>query len=217
MPDPDYTAIGIVLDESGSMQKHIDIAVDGFNEFLDDQKQLDEGRASLTLTTFNHEYPPKIQHMELDSAEELSEETYSPGGRTALLDAVGYTINQMGDRFDTMDEEDKPSNVMVAIITDGKENASEEHTRSDVKSMVEEQKNEWGWEFIFVGAGIEDFADAESMGLSKDRMTTNSADQSGFKHGYDQVATASANLRRKRSVGEYQDGGRLDTSDEDDE
>jgi hypothetical protein len=217
MPDTDYTALGVIVDESGSMSSHKETAIDGYNEFLDNQKQLDEGRATLTRTIFSHEFPPRSQHAELDSAEPLSATSYQPGGRTALLDAVGYTIDEMGKRFDAMDEGDKPANVLVAIITDGKENASEEYSPSQIREMVREQEEQWGWEFIYIGAGVEDFSDPDAMGVSQDRRAMQSKDTDGVRDAYDQVAAAAANARTKGTSGDFREGGRLDFDEEPDE
>ena len=217
MPDPNYTAIGIVLDESGSMSSHVQTAIDGYNELLDDQKRLDAGRATLTRTIFNHEYPPRTQHADLESAEPLSEATYDPGGRTALWDAVGHTIDEMGARFDAMDEDETPAHVLVAIITDGKENSSEEYSADQVRELIEQQEDEWGWEFIYLGAGVDDFADPDAMGLDDQQRTQQSKDEQGVQEAYDQAARAAANVRQKGAAGDYQEGGQLDFDDSDSE
>lgn len=215
MPDPDYTALGIVLDESGSMSSHVETAIDGYNEFLDNQKSLDAGRATLTRTIFNHEFPPRMTHADLGAAEPLSEETYNPGGRTALLDAVGYTIDEMGERFDAMGEADKPANVLVTIITDGKENSSQEYSASQIEDKIQQQEEEWGWEFIYIGAGVDDFADPDAMGISDQKRAKQTGDTEGVQQAYDQAAQAAANVRQKGAAGDYREGGQLDFDDGD--
>ncbi|MFB6262942.1 MAG: hypothetical protein ABEL76_04860, partial [Bradymonadaceae bacterium] len=161
-------------------------------------------------TIFNHESPPRMRHAELEPAEPLSEETYAPGGRTALLDAVGYTIDRMGERFDDLPEEEKPSDVLVAIITDGKENASEEYDRAQIEERIREQEQQWGWDFVYIGAGVGDFADADAMGVADDARSNPDRDHEGLREAYDQVAAASANVRSDGSPGDFQDGGELD-------
>lgn len=194
MPDQDHTAIGLVIDKSGSMQDNKQAAIDGYNELLSEQQKID-GRVTVFRTMFNHHFPPDIRHESLDDFERLDDETYSPTGRTALIDAVGYTIDEMGDRFDKMDEDDKPSSVIVGVITDGKENASEEYTKEQLRSKIEQQEEEWDWEFIFIGAGIDDFSDARQMGIHTNSMISEDDGYTGYKKG---VAKMDAAVSRHR-------------------
>jgi hypothetical protein len=207
MPNEDYTAV--VLDASGSMSSRRDETIRGYDKFISQQKEMDEGRMTLTRTIFS-DSPGKQDSIDTthhDLSETCSiEGDYNPEGTTPLYDAIGATIDEMGAKFEAMDEDEKPSEVMVAIVTDGKENASVEYGLSDVQSLIQQQEEEWGWTFIFIGASLDDFSDARDMDISKDRMS--GADDP--LEAYDQVATASANLRMDGSVGDYQEGGTLD-------
>jgi uncharacterized protein YegL len=84
----------------------------------------------------------------------ITDREYIPRGNTALLDAVGKTINTLGEKLAKMDEAARPGKVIVLIITDGQENASREFNQTRVKEMIERQQNVYKWEFIFFGANI---------------------------------------------------------------
>lgn len=212
MPDEDYTAIGIIIDKSGSMSDKVEFVVDGFNEFLGEQKEVD-GRATITTTFFDSAFPPEIEKgKDLQAMEELTEEDYNPGGRTALLDAVGYTIDEMGKRFDKMGEADKPSDVILCIITDGKENSSREYKREQIKDMIEEQEEEWGWDVIFIGAGIDAFSEAGDIGVDQMKTMSSKNTKGGYQRTY---AAASKAARQKRVTGGVDASWKADLDEDD--
>jgi hypothetical protein len=109
----------------------------------------------------------------------ITENEYKVGGSTALLDAVGKTINNIGLALSNTAEDDRPANVLFVIITDGEENASKEFTRDKVKEMVEHQTNVYKWEFIFLGANIDAFQSASGIGISRSKTANYVPDSEG--------------------------------------
>lgn len=203
MPNESHAVLAVVLDESGSMASQKDFVTKGFNKFLEEQQGVEEGEATLVRTAFNHEYPPKTITESLDEASSLTEESYNPGGRTALFDAIGHTIDEIEDWMGNLPEGDQPDNVLVAIVTDGKENSSEEYGLDQVRGRIENKQDE-GWEFMYIGAGLDDFSDPDEIGLKQNRsqVRTNST---GYAQAFNQVNTASLSTRRKGTVGNYQE------------
>ena len=156
--------IVLIIDKSGSMEAIKEDAIGGFNSFLSGQKKIDRP-AKVTFVLFDDRYQLVHDGKEINKVESLTEETYVPSGTTALLDAVGQTIDRVGERLDNLPEEEKPENVIFFILTDGLENASSDYTRDRVKEMIEHQQSKYDWEFIYGGANQDAFAEAGSIGI----------------------------------------------------
>ena len=157
-----YTEIVCVIDKSGSMGSVTRDSINGFNEFLKQQQEL-PGEAKFTLILFDTNYNIICNGINIKDAEPLTNKTYVPSGFTALLDAVGKAIDSVGERLSNSLE--KPSKVIVAILTDGEENSSKEYSLATIKSKVEHQQNNYSWEFIYLGANQDAFAEASKLGI----------------------------------------------------
>ena len=129
------TEIISIVDRSGSMQSILDDAIGGFNTFLAAQ-QRQPGEAKLSLILFDHEYQVVHQAVDIQQVEPLNQDTYVPRGSTALLDAVGKTIDAVGERLAATAESERPSQVIVSILTDGYENASQTYSKPKVAEMI---------------------------------------------------------------------------------
>ena len=138
------TAIMVVLDRSGSMQPLTKDVCGGFDTFVAEQKKL-PGEATLTLVQFDHEYEIVYVNKPLDEVPPL---THIPRGSTALLDAVGRGIGELGSALDKQPEDERPGKVIVVIMTDGQENASQEWTREKLRKLIKEQREKYSWEFF---------------------------------------------------------------------
>lgn len=177
-----YAEVAFVLDETGSMHDIKEDTIGGFNQWLEEQKQVDVEETRFSLVLFSKiqgekTYRMKYDGVPIEEVEELDESTYRPRGTTPLLDAIGITIDSLGTRLDKMDQDDRPESVIVAILTDGLENASEEYTLERVKEMVTHQQEKYGWNSIFLGCGIDAFAASAQMGIHQ--ATTRRHDRSG--------------------------------------
>ena len=113
-----YSEIAFVLDRSGSMESCREAAIEGFNSFLLDQQKT-EGLAKLTLVLFDNEYLVPIDALPVAEILPLNNDSYVPRGATALLDAIGRTVDELGTRLAALPEQDRPGQVIVAILTDG--------------------------------------------------------------------------------------------------
>ncbi len=148
MPNPNLTLIAFLLDRSGSMQSIKSDVVGGFDAFLTEQRTGD-GDCLVTLAQFDNEYEVVYRSKPLADVPPL---VLNPRNSTALLDSMGKLITDTAAEIDALSEENRPGTVIVAIMTDGLENASHEWTRPAIKSLVEQQTNESGWEFLYMGA-----------------------------------------------------------------
>lgn len=194
---PDLTDITIILDRSGSMQSVAADTIGGFNKFLSDQ-QAASGEANITLNQFDHEFACVINDAPVKSAKPLDSTTFVPRGNTALFDAIGRAINATGARLSALPEDQRPSKVVVVIITDGHENASREFTREKVDQMITEQRDKWKWEFVFLGANQDAIKTAGGLGISAANSMTYAANTKGTRAAFE---ATSANLSMMRCGG----------------
>lgn len=160
----DYAEIACILDRSGSMSSILHDTIGGFNSFIEEQKKL-PGTANVTLVLFDDKYEVPYDAISINDIPSLTTDTFVPRGMTALLDAVGKTINTLGERLSKMAEEDRPSTVVICIITDGQENASKEFTSQKIKEMITLQEETYSWKIIFLAANIDATDVGESIGI----------------------------------------------------
>jgi hypothetical protein len=182
----DLTEIGIVLDRSGSMEEMAKEAIGGINAFLESQSKL-PGEARLTLVLFDHEYLVVEASRPIKEVAPLTAKTYVPRGTTALRDAIGRTIMDIGARLDRTPEDFRPGKVIVAILTDGLENASKEFSARRIQLMINHQREKYAWEFIFLAANQDAVVEGEKLGISADCAVTYAATPEGAARAYNAV------------------------------
>lgn len=200
-----HTQITFVLDSSGSMSKIEDDTKGGFNTFVREQRE-EEGNATVSLYDFNTSVKVLYEAVPLGEVPKLTHENYSPGGQTALHDAISTAIKGTDDHIQTRPGGDKPDNVIVVVLSDGKENASET-PQEQVRNLVEQYRDERDWNFVFIGANQDAALTAESMGMDQN----NSLDMA-----YSGEGTRSAYESTSEMVGEIRMTGETDGFDEDD-
>lgn len=200
MTKENFTSINVIIDRSGSMASLTNETVTGYNTFVNDQKAL-PGDAMFTLCLFNTRFSIPYDCVKLADIPALTAEVYAPGGYTALLDAVGNTINQVGAKLNAMPEEERPSKVIFLIITDGEENASREYSADQIQSMISHQKDKYNWEFVFMGANIDAVKAGTSLGVSARNSVTYGANSIGTKNLYADITKGVSSYRRSKSSG----------------
>lgn len=156
------TDLTLVVDRSGSMQAIREDAEGGINAFIEKQQQ-EPGEALLTLVQFDTEYEFVHRGVPL---QDVPRYELQPRGATALLDAVGRAINEAGARLAKMPEEERPGLVAFVVMTDGLENSSQEFTKAEIRKMIEHQQTKYNWQFTFLGADQDAFAEAGEMGMA---------------------------------------------------
>jgi uncharacterized protein YegL len=160
--DPNYTHVGFVVDRSGSMSRIAKDMNGGIQQTLADLAKQD-GTIKVDIATFDND----VEFVHTDAhPSHITDDLVVPRGTTALNDAIGQMVNRLGNKFRTMPEEKRPSKVIVVVVTDGMENASREYTAAQVKQMVEEQTNQWGWTFQYLAANVDAFATGAQYGFA---------------------------------------------------
>ena len=190
----DLTELVFILDKSGSMSGLESDTIGGFNSMLDKQ-QKKPGEALVTTVLFDNNYCLLHDRVTIKKVKPITDKQYYVEGSTALLDAVGKTINKISNAHKNTADDERPEKTMFVIITDGMENASVEYSYRKVKAMVELQKAEFCWEFIFLGANIDAAQTASRFGVNVDRAVNYHADSDGLKTSYDAVTCAVSEMR----------------------
>ncbi len=160
-----FLKIVFIIDESGSMQGSNADVIGGFNSFVERQIKENAGRITISLYKFNDIITRVIANKPAMEIKHLTNDDYTPGGFTALFDAIGKAISETDKELTELPENEKPDKVMVVIITDGQENASKEYSATAIKSAIATHEELLKWSFIFLGSGLDDFSDAEAIGI----------------------------------------------------
>lgn len=189
------TEIIFLLDRSGSMSGLERDTIGGFNSFLERQCQ-HEGETLVTTVLFDDEVEILWNGVDAKSVT-LTREDYYVRGSTSLLDAVGKTILDVGNRLSKRPESARPGNVIFVITTDGMENSSMEFTYPKVKELIRHQQELYSWQFIFLGANIDVAKEAESLGIQEDQAFNFEATDKGVEIMYDSICEIVSEKRVK--------------------
>lgn len=163
LTDSSKSLIAALLDRSGSMSTSVEATEDGWRELLSGQRAK-PGQCQVTLAQFDDEYEVLYPPTEIKAVPEF---VLQPRGRTALLDAAGRFITEIGQRLSALPEQQRPGQVICLIMTDGMENASRDWTWEAVKALITQQREVYGWEFIFLGADIDAVEVGRRMGVDE--------------------------------------------------
>lgn len=192
MTDNTYTHLALVLDRSGSMAYIAKDMNGGVETLLNEQAAL-PGKLRVDVTTFDTVVEKPYENAEPG---EIKHPLISPRGSTALFDAVGSTVVSLGERLKALPEDERPGKVILVIVTDGQENASKDWKKDALQKLVKQQQDEWGWEFIFLGANIDSASVGGSFGISKGQTLNYVPNGAGAQFA---TASASSYLTRTRS------------------
>lgn len=181
--------IAFLLDETGSMNSIKDDTIGGFNAYLD---TLGDSGATFTLVKFDsNRYSRICKDVPISEAPRLSEENYVPGAMTNLVDSMVKLINE------TLEHTKKKDRVVMVVQTDGQENASRKHTTKELAKLVKKCTKKRGWEFVYLGAGIDAFSMAtDQLGISASRVMS-----------YDRIASKQAFAATAANVADFMEDG----------
>lgn len=157
-----HSRLVMILDRSGSMTSIASEMEGAMKEIINKQKVSKE-EILVTYARFDDEYEEVFSEKPIS---EIDGFRLEPRGMTALLDAIGKTINSVEQKIIKKDEENKPERVLFVIITDGHENASREFNRSSIFKKIEKVKKDYGWDFTFIGANQDSISEGSSIGIS---------------------------------------------------
>lgn len=163
--------VGIVVDQSGSMYNLTKETIDGFNEFLQEQQKND---VEMVVTIFDSLVDVRpAQHVK--DVPLLDDKTYRPQAMTALFDAIGMTVAAM--------DKHPAGKKVICIITDGQENVSKEYTRPQIRELIVARQGN-GWDFVFMGAGLDAIAQAGDIGIPDAHVASYAASAIGTQSVY---------------------------------
>ena len=193
------TELVFILDRSGSMSGLESDTIGGYNAMLEKQKK-EAGEATVTTVLFDDQYELLHDRIDLKGTAPITDREYYVRGCTALLDAIGKTIQKIANVQKHTSPENRADKVLFVITTDGMENASREYTYDKIHALVERQKQEYGWEFLFLGANIDAISTARRFGIGADRAVNYHADSQGTRLNYDAVGKAVSAVRAGRPL-----------------
>ncbi len=212
--------VAIVLDRSGSMEECREATISGFNEYVKEIRKTarEEGlNARVTLMTFNQEVTPVYFSAPLDRLQPIDERNYQPGGSTAMLDAVGETLDRL-----TKIEHHGKMRAMVCIISDGLENASRRYTRADVAERIQQLQGTDRWTFTYLGSNQDLTKVAADLGVPEANVARYASTAEGTRRAW-QVHSARSRdrlhdlARGVESRGFYAEEGIADLTGEEEE
>lgn len=193
----DYTKIVFIVDRSGSMASIAKDIIGGYNKFIADQKALKHGTCDVSFYQFDTLYEAVYENTPIDFVKDLDDKTFVPRGGTALLDAVGTTIKNVGSHLAKLQESERPEKVLVVIITDGEENSSHSYNWDQVKKSVEHQNKVYNWQFTYIGANQDAWSVGANLGIAQAASLTYAANSKGSANMF---ASLSNNTTMYRSV-----------------
>jgi len=203
------TEIVYILDRSGSMNGLEADTIGGFNSMITKQKKAG-GEALVSTILFDDRCEVLYDRIDISDVPEMTGEQYYVRGCTALLDAVGGAVDHIRNIHKYAREEDRPEKTIFIITTDGMENASCDYSYDRIRRMIGRQQETVGWEFIFIGANIDSFAEAARFGIKKNRTANYVHDEEGTMNVYAGVAKAVCSVMSAASAEEVDK--RLDES-----
>ncbi len=187
-----------ILDRSGSMGGLETDTIGGFNSMIEKQKK-QEGEAYVTTVLFDGDVETLHDRIPVAEVAPLTEKDYYVRGCTALLDAIGMTVEHIEKVHRYQRREDVPENTVFVITTDGLENASRKFDSKTVKKLIEKKKEE-GWEFLFIGANIDAVETAAAVGIGADRAVNYHADACGTAVLFEAVSEAIEDVRCRKPL-----------------
>jgi hypothetical protein len=199
-----YTHIALLLDRSASMAPLSAETITGVNTFIADQKKLEGVEATLSLATFASDYTLIHDFIPLKVVVGLTPETYTPRGNTSLHFSTGKLIYDTGVKLAAMPEENRPSKVVLVILTDGEENYSHkilghEYTSVAVSEMISHQQEKYGWQIIYLGCTQDQIRQGTNLGILKGNTLQYDFTKGGIARAYATVGNSMSTYRSSAS------------------
>ena len=193
MTDPNYTALVLIVDRSGSMQSIRNAMVESMQGLLTDQST-EAGKLTVDVYSFN-DVVTRDFHLR-DAADVVV--TIEPNGNTALYDAIGRGVTEFGRVLADMPESERPDTVQVIVVTDGMENSSTDFTLAAVRELVVQQKEKYNWDFVFLGANQNAVMTGEGLGFDRGSSMSFDASVGGVESLRAASSRYTTDLRRKQ-------------------
>ncbi|MCD9625283.1 vWA domain-containing protein [Rhabdothermincola salaria] len=206
--DTPHVHLYVLVDRSGSMSTMVRDVIGGFNRLLAEQ-QAEGPDARMTLVMFDSQDPEEVvaDAVPISEVVPLDERTFAPRGGTPLLDATGRILVRAAVHAEHLRVTGQPAErIVVVTITDGEENQSREYSLDTVRRLVA-QRMEDGWTFAFLGAGLDAYGEAGSIGYDPRSVQSFAADGAGAAAAFDSMSKSTSALRRKNRAKQAIDSG----------
>lgn len=191
MTNSQLSLVAALLDRSGSMNSIADDTRGGFDSFIAKEREQD-GESVVTLAQFDDRYELVYSSQPIAEVPPL---VLQPRGRTALYDAIGRLITDVGVSLSALSEDRRPGSVTVLVMTDGHENASHEWTNSAVRKLIEQQERDYQWDFVFLGSNIDAVDVGTDLGFAPDKSMTYVSTTVGVTAAFDSVSSYQSRKR----------------------
>ncbi len=198
----ELTELVFILDGSGSMAGKVEDTIGGFNSMIEKQKQEKTGSCLVSTVIFDNDSYVLHDRLPLEKIEPITTREYRTRGCTALLDAIGGAIHHIGNIHKYARDEDVPGCTMFVITTDGMENASRRYSAEHVRRMIEHEKTQYNWQFIFLAADLEGIRTAEGIGISREFHAMYHDTKRGRRGNFEAVSEAVSEIRSSRRLSE---------------
>ncbi len=193
------TELVFILDRSGSMAGLESDTIGGFNAMIEKQKK-ETGEVYVSTVLFDNISDVLHDRLRLSEIPKMTDKDYEVRGCTALVDAIGGAIHHISNIHKYARPEDVPARTLFIITTDGMENASHRYTASQVRQMVAERKQKYGWEFLFIGANIDAVQTAADFGIDENRAVNYHADELGTQVLYETLTAPISAMRTGSAI-----------------
>lgn len=191
MTNPNLTLIAALLDRSGSMRACRSATETGFDELIAKQRS-EPGQALVTLSMFDDQYEDVYANVPISDVKPLE---LVPRHMTAMLDAIGRFVTEIGEQLAGLSDDERPGTVMCLIMTDGCENASRRWTWEAVHALITQQREQYNWKFIFLGANIDAVDIGRQIGVPQANSLTYSPEPAGVEATWASTGRAMASGR----------------------
>lgn len=186
---PNFIHVCFIIDSSGSMYASVNDVKGGYAQTIKEQLEVKEGECAVSLFTFETEVH---EHFVLKNIKEVDREIeYYPNGWTAMNDGIGTAIVRVGQELAALPEDERPSQNLIVIMTDGEENASKEYRFDQIKEMIKEQTDKYNWKFVYFGTDLTNAKDVNNLGIG----TRGFSSRSNMTANYDVVNNAAKTYR----------------------
>jgi len=189
------TKLVFVIDRSLSMKKIESYMIDGLNNFFGDQKNRNLGECQVSVYKFNHQYDVVFESVSLNSITPLTKQDFQPNGFTALLDAIGTTIQNVDVEINALPVVDRPDRVLMVIWTDGLENSSQTYTGSLIHDMIQQKTVSSSWDFAYVSTTQDEGTVGRSYGVSGNSSADYVASAEGVEKMFDTLGKSMSQFR----------------------
>jgi uncharacterized protein YegL len=186
-----------IIDRSGSMAGKEDDTIGGINsafeELSNDQDENTTIKVSVKL--FDHEEKMLFRSIELKDVKPITRSQYTVRGQTALLDAIGNTLNYFMEKKLTNSSAYNACTIYIA--TDGLENTSKHYNSSQIKSMIKEADESFNIKILYMGANQDAILEANKYGIPADQAIN----YSETSENVDAVYRSAASAARRHASG----------------